>query len=195
MTSPANSWLTTPTHLDWLDEHARSLLAFGSGFVSPQGGAGWLTDDGTLDAERGVFTWITCRMAHVYGLGALLGVPGDRPLAQAALDALRGRLHDDVHGGWFASVAADGTVDTTKSGYAHAFVVLAASTGVVAGLDGAREPPRRRSRRAGHAVLRRRDRSARGRVGRVVVDPRPLQGCQREHARRRGAARRGRRDR
>lgn len=139
MTSPAYSWLRTPTHLDWLDEHARSLLAFGTGFVSPDGGAGWLEDDGTLDTERGVFTWITCRMAHVYGLGALLGVPGSRPLAQAALDALRGRLHDDVHGGWYASIAADGSVDTTKSGYAHAFVVLAASTGVVAGLEGAQE--------------------------------------------------------
>lgn len=139
MTSPAPSWLRTPTHLDWLDEHARSLLGFGVGVVSPDGGAGWLTDDGSLDPGRGVHTWITCRMAHVYGLGSLLGVPGSRPLAQAALDALRGRLHDDAHGGWYASVAADGAVDTTKSGYAHAFVVLAASTGVVAGLEGAQE--------------------------------------------------------
>lgn len=139
MTVTATSWIDRLTHQRWLDDHARDLLAFGESFPSPAGGAGWLEDDGSLDATQPVFTWITCRMAHVYGLGSLLGVPGSTPRAQAALDALRGRLHDDANGGWYASIAADGTVDATKSAYAHAFVVLAASTGVAAGLAGAAE--------------------------------------------------------
>ena len=139
MTLPSTSWIDRPTHRRWLDDHARDLLTFGESFASPTGGAGWLDDDGSLDASQPVFTWITCRMAHVYGLGSLLGVPGSTPRAQAALDALRGRLHDDDHGGWYASIAADGVVDATKSAYAHAFVVLAASTGVAAGLVGAAE--------------------------------------------------------
>jgi sulfoquinovose isomerase len=133
------AWPDSPAHRGWLEEHGRSLLAFGADMASPTGGAGWLDDAGVVDPDRPVFTWITCRMAHVHALGSLLGVPGSRPRAQAALDGLRGPLRDAAHGGWFASVAADGTVDGTKSAYAHAFVVLAASTGTVAGLDGARE--------------------------------------------------------
>jgi mannose/cellobiose epimerase-like protein (N-acyl-D-glucosamine 2-epimerase family) len=82
---------------------------------------------------------ITARTAHVYALGHLLGVPGCRALATRALVALRTSLHDDEYGGWYASLAPDGTPDTTKSAYAHAFVVLAASTGSVAGIDGARD--------------------------------------------------------
>jgi sulfoquinovose isomerase len=139
MTQPTQNWLSLPLHRDWLTDHARDLLSFGEAFTSAAGGAGWLDDDGAVDTTQPVFTWITCRMAHVYGLGSLLGIPGSAPRAQAALDALRGRLHDDAFGGWHASIAADGTADSTKSAYAHAFVVLAASTGVAAGLDGAPE--------------------------------------------------------
>lgn len=135
----SQAWPDSALHRTWLTGHAHDLLAFGAGFASSAGGAGWLGDDGTVDASQPVFTWITCRMAHVYGLGHLMGVPGSGVRAQTALDALRGRLRDDVHGGWFASIAADGTVDDSKSAYAHAFVVLAASTGVAAGLDGAEE--------------------------------------------------------
>lgn len=137
MTPTSPNWFTSASHRRWLEEHSRALLTFGAAFPSPAGGAGWLEVDGTLDPSQPVFTWITCRMAHVYGLGSLLGVPGSAPRAQAALDALRGRLHDDAHGGWYASIGANGVVDDTKSAYAHAFVVLAASTGVAAGLDGA----------------------------------------------------------
>ena len=136
---PRQTWLDSDLHRVWLTRHAHELLAFGSASGSPAGGAGWLGDDGVIDASQPVYTWITCRMTHVYGLGHLMGVPGSARRAQSALDALRGRLHDDVNGGWFASIAADGTVDDSKSAYAHAFVVLAASTGVAAGLDGAEE--------------------------------------------------------
>lgn len=131
------TWLDSDLHRVWLTGHAHDLLAFGRDVVPDAGGAGWLGDDGSVDPSQPVHTWITCRMAHVYGLGHLMGVPGSARRAQAALDALRGRLHDDENGGWFASIAAGGTPDGTKSAYAHAFVVLAASTGVAAGLDGA----------------------------------------------------------
>ncbi|GAA2727227.1 AGE family epimerase/isomerase [Cellulomonas aerilata] len=132
-------WTDRPTHLHWLEAHARGLLEFGRGTVPDESGGRWLADDGSVDASQPVFTWLTGRSAHVFALGALLGVPGTRPPAQRAITALRTRLHDDDHGGWYASVGPDGTPDTTKSAYAHAFVVLAASTGTVAALDGAPE--------------------------------------------------------
>ena len=131
------TWTDLPTHRTWLRAEALRLLDFGRGTVPTTAGAQWLDDDGVVDATRPVFTWVTGRTVHVYGLGALLGVPGCAPVAQRALDALRTSLHDDEHGGWYAAVLPDGTPDTTKAAYAHAFVVLAASTGTVAGLDGA----------------------------------------------------------
>ena len=121
----------------WLDAECRRLIAFGRHVVHPRGGAAWLGDDGAPDLARPVHTWITSRMVHVHGIGALLGVEGAASIATGALDGLRGVLRDSEHGGWFGSVGADGEPDATKSCYAHAFVMLAGSTAVVAGLPGA----------------------------------------------------------
>lgn len=121
----------------WLDAECRRLLAFGARVVHPRGGAAWLDDDGAPDLARPVHTWITSRTVHVFGIGALLGVEGCAEVATGALDGLRGVLRDDDHGGWFAAVGPDGEPDDTKACYAHAFVMLAGSTAVVAGLAGA----------------------------------------------------------
>ena len=122
----------------WLDAECRRLLEFGRRVVHPLGGAAWLDDDGVPDLSRPVHTWITSRTVHVQGLGALLGVEGCTSIATAALDGLRTTLRDDEHGGWFEAIGADGSPSgDAKSCYAHAFVMLAASTAVVAGLQGA----------------------------------------------------------
>ncbi len=123
---------------DWLDAECRRLLDFGRRIAHPAGGAAWLDDTGAPDLAHPVHTWITSRTVHVYGLGALLGVEGCTPIAAAALDGLRTTLRDDEHGGWFGAVDAAGApVGTAKSCYDHAFVMLAASTAVAAGLPGA----------------------------------------------------------
>jgi mannose/cellobiose epimerase-like protein (N-acyl-D-glucosamine 2-epimerase family) len=128
-------------HAAWLTDQTLGLLRFGRRFPHPDGGAAYLGADGTPDLAAPVHTWITARMCHVYALGALAGVPGARPLAQAALDGLRGRLADTEHGGWLRGVDAGGEPldGGEKSCYDHAFVLLAASSALVAGLDGARE--------------------------------------------------------
>ncbi len=126
-------------HRAWLDEQSRGLLSFGRRFPHPSGGAAYLGPDGTPDLDAPVQTWITARMCHVYALGALAGVPGSRPLAQSALDGLR-VLADAEHGGWLRGLDATGAPleAGAKSCYDHAFVLLAASSATVAGLDGAR---------------------------------------------------------
>lgn len=126
---------------EWLDAECRRLLRFGRRTAHPSGGAAWLDDDGAPDLSRPVHTWITSRTVHVFGLGTLLGVEGSEVVATAAIDGLRTTLHDDEHGGWFHAVDADGVPveGTGKACYDHAFVMLAASTAVVAGLSGARE--------------------------------------------------------
>jgi mannose/cellobiose epimerase-like protein (N-acyl-D-glucosamine 2-epimerase family) len=123
----------------WLDAECRRLLGFGRRLAHPAGGAAWLDDDGVPELSRPVHTWITSRTVHVFGLGALLGIEGCEPVAVSALDGLRTTLRDGGHGGWFHAVGADGVPveGTAKSCYDHAFVVLAGSTAVVAGLPGA----------------------------------------------------------
>ena len=133
MTAP---WPDLPTHREWLHDQARSLLTFGRRTPSADGGAYWMDDQGTPLPQNGIHTWITARTVHVYSLGHLMGIPGCTPVAQSALDGLTGRLHDSAYGGWLASVQPD---DGTKAAYAHAFVLLAATSGVTAGLDGAEE--------------------------------------------------------
>ena len=115
------------------------LLNFGRHFPHPQGGAAWLDSTGQPDLTRPVYTWITARMVHVYVLGHLLGRSGDADLAAQALSGLTGRLRDSASGGWLTSVDAAGESSDEKACYTHAFVVLAASSGSVAGLVGARD--------------------------------------------------------
>ena len=114
-----------------------SLLSFGHRFPSPGGGSYYLGDDGTPWKERNRETWITSRMLHVYSIGAFLGHDGSEILADAALKGLTGELHDSINGGWYAGLTADNAILPTKQCYAHAFVILAASSGLLAGRPGA----------------------------------------------------------
>jgi mannose/cellobiose epimerase-like protein (N-acyl-D-glucosamine 2-epimerase family) len=78
-------------------------------------------------------------MTHVFALGHLLGRPGCGPLVDHGVRALVGRFRDVEHCGWYASVGAAGPVRRTKAAYEHAFVLLAASSAVVAGRPGAED--------------------------------------------------------
>jgi len=110
-------------------------------------GFGWLDAAGSLDPTRDVELWISCRMTHVACLGVLAdepaapGGPGAdalRDLAEHGVRSLTGPLADAEYGGWFSAVGSTGVVDDAKAAYAHAFVVLAASSATVAAIDGAR---------------------------------------------------------
>ena len=78
-------------------------------------------------------------MAHVYSLGLMLGHEGSEELADAALKGLKGELHDEKNGGWYAGVTPEGDIVPNKQCYAHAFVILAASSALTAGRPGAKE--------------------------------------------------------
>ena len=124
---------------EFLSRNAENLLRFGHRFPSPEGGAYYLGDDGTPWKDRPRETWITSRMVHVYCLGSLLGHPGSEALADEALQGLTGELRDIEHGGWYAGRRADGSILPDKQCYAHAFVILAASSALLCGRPGASE--------------------------------------------------------
>ena len=131
--------LGVPENKAWLNEQRDNLMNFGHAFPSPGGGSYWLGDDGTPWRDRNRETWITCRMTHVYSLAAFVGHPGAEALVDAGLRGLRGELHDDANGGWYAAVTPEGGRIGTKQCYAHAFVLLASSSATLLGRPGAAE--------------------------------------------------------
>ncbi|MBQ7372349.1 MAG: AGE family epimerase/isomerase, partial [Blautia sp.] len=128
--------IDTAENREFMKELREELLNFGHQFPAPGGGSYYLGDDGTPWKDRNVETWISCRMAHVYSIGTLLGHEGSKELAAAALQGLQGPLKDNKNGGWYAGLTPSGEIVPTKQCYAHAFVILAATSGILAHIDG-----------------------------------------------------------
>ena len=124
---------------EFLRKNAEELLAFGHQFPSPGGSSWYLGDDGTPWKDRNRETWITCRVTHVYSMGSFLGHEGSEALIDAGLKGLNGELKDTVNGGWYAGLTPDDQIVPDKQCYAHAFVILASSSALLAGRPGAEE--------------------------------------------------------
>lgn len=131
--------IDTQENREFLKEIREDLLQFGHRFPSPGGSSYYLGDDGTPWTDRNRETWITSRMTHVYSIGTFLGHPGSKELAEAGLKGLLGELHDHENGGWYAGLTPDGQIVPNKQCYAHAFVILAASSASLAGIEGAEQ--------------------------------------------------------
>lgn len=103
-------------------------------------GFGWLDDAGSL-TDRPLELWINCRMTHVAALATLLGRPEFVPLVDHGVHSLLEQFQDSEHGGWFAAIdpSSGNRTDSDKLAYAHAFVLLAASSALIAGRPGAQQ--------------------------------------------------------
>lgn len=132
-------WRSSAQHRRWLDAEFARLVGFSAEPTHPLGGFAWLDERGIAQPDQPVHTWITGRMTHIHALASLRGIPGSAPLVDHGLAALSGLLRDPVNDGWYSAVGADGTPTPGKEGYAHAFVVLAASSATAAGRPGAAE--------------------------------------------------------
>lgn len=131
--------LDTPENQIFLEELCNSLLSFGHHFPAPDGSSYYLGDNGMPWTDRPRETWITSRMTHVYSIGTFLGHPDSKELAEAGLKGLYGALHDPAHGGWYAGITPAGNVLPNKQCYAHAFVILASTSALLAGCTNAGE--------------------------------------------------------
>lgn len=119
-------------HRRWLDAEGARLLDFAEASAI-DGGFGWLDDSGRVDDERGIELWITTRMTHCFALAHLRGRHGALDLVNHGMKALLGPLRDHDNGGWFARVGGSEGTDQSKTLYAHAFAMLAASSATAAG--------------------------------------------------------------
>ncbi|NHN84774.1 sugar isomerase [Acetobacter musti] len=136
---PRSSWIRESSHRAWLNAQGARLLDFskpsrvGEGF-------GALDDRGHLPPDAVADTTLTARMTHVYAIAGNRGFLGCLPLAAHGVASLLGPLRDPEYGGWFetSGMARDEADGGRKQAYLHAFIVLAASSAVVARVDGAR---------------------------------------------------------
>ncbi|WP_248917260.1 AGE family epimerase/isomerase [Pseudomonas entomophila] len=129
-----HSWLDSPVHHAWLTTEALRLLDFAKASRLPEG-FGSLDDEGRLPRCAIAETLTTARMTHSFALAHIQGVPGCLGLVEHGVAALQGPLRDADFGGWFAH--PHGLHGSDKAAYLHAFVALAASSAVVAGVSDA----------------------------------------------------------
>jgi mannose/cellobiose epimerase-like protein (N-acyl-D-glucosamine 2-epimerase family) len=121
-----------------ITEQKASLLEFASnGALVALGGFGRLQADGSVSEKLGLETWINARMAYCFGLEVLAGNEKFRDKAELACHALTKMLKDKAHGGWVEAAGPEDISNPNKAGYAHAFVLLAASTLDAAKIAGA----------------------------------------------------------
>ena len=132
--------IDTEENKKFLEDVRNGIFDFGHSFPSPDGSSYWLDTDGTPCYDKPRETFITCRMAHVYSMGTFLGHEGSAELAAKAITGLReGPLHDSENGGWHNKIDSEGKPLPDKLCYAHAFVMLAGTSGLLAGIEGSRE--------------------------------------------------------
>lgn len=139
--------LNTKENIEFQTKLRDELLEFGKNCTSKGGSSYYIGDDGKPWTQRPRETWITCRMAHVYSIGKMLAEKGctsfskinAEELAKAAIKGLNTELEDDTFGGWYAGIDSNGNKLPNKQCYAHAFVILAGTSGVLAGIEGAKE--------------------------------------------------------
>lgn len=131
--------IDTKENREFLKNNADSLLEFGRKFPDKNGCSYYLGDDGEPWKERNVETWITCRMTHVYSIASMMNYSQGEKLATEAVRGLLNSLRDKVNGGWYAALTKEGESVGPKQCYAHAFVILAATSAYLAGIHGAGE--------------------------------------------------------
>jgi mannose/cellobiose epimerase-like protein (N-acyl-D-glucosamine 2-epimerase family) len=140
--SPAGpAWANLESHHRWLKDEEERLLRFHERHaLESTVGFAPLDRDGTPRSESPRELYATARIVHCFSLAHLCGRPGAAAIAEHGLWAMTHEFFDEENDGWFASVSRAGAaIDDTKSAYAHAFVVLAASTAIQAGLAGGEE--------------------------------------------------------
>ena len=138
-------WAGSGMHETWLRSEALRLLRFFRATVDPGGRFVELDDErrpmptGCPPATEPRQSLLTvARAVHGYALGELVGVPGSRPIVARGLDVLWTEHRDTVNGGYVEATGSPSATVSTKSAYGHAFVLLAASSGMAAGHDVAR---------------------------------------------------------
>ena len=103
-------WFDSIEHNRWLSAQMQALIAEAEGAIVPTGFA-HLTDQGEPDPTRSIDLAVTARMAYVFSLGVLMGLPGTRRYADHAIKCMNRYFVDPVNGGMWTSIKSDPDAD------------------------------------------------------------------------------------
>ncbi|GGH50196.1 AGE family epimerase/isomerase [Microbacterium album] len=117
----------------WLRAEEQRLLDWGARAVDDLG-FGYLDSTGRIDETAGHPLLVTARMTYVFAIAARRGRSDAAGLRDHGVRALLDRFPDREHGGWVSQLERP---LGRKSGYDHAFVLLAAAAVRDAGTEGA----------------------------------------------------------
>lgn len=130
-----------PEHHRWLAaEQSRLVAFFEAAAVDSRGGYFWLDERGRPVPSHDRPLWHAARLVHCFSIEHMLGRAGAGRIAEHGIAAILDTFADRTYGGFYSSIGADGTPrDRRKEAYGHAFVLLAATSGELAGAEGATE--------------------------------------------------------
>lgn len=129
-------WASRPAHRAWLMEQAARLWTFfGARTINPSGGFFECDAQGEVkrDPSATCGVHMSARMVHCSVIGELMGRPGHQDMIDHGMATIWNRHRDPVAGGYHWAIGGSGPADTTKQGYGHAFVLLAASSASLVG--------------------------------------------------------------
>lgn len=122
----------------FLLNEAKSLIEFARGSEIVNGGFGYLNSRGKVDSSQPRQAYVQCRMIQAFGLTHLMGLQDSSRLIKHGVDALNDLFFDHKNSGFFNAIDASGKpMGTSKLGYDHMFLLLAAVTATAAGVEDA----------------------------------------------------------
>ncbi len=131
--------IDTKENKKWLRELLDEILEFAKEGQAPDGSTYYQTDEGKPWLEKNRDTYETCRMAHSYAIAYALGYEGAKEKIENSIKALKTVMYDEKNGGFYAGLTADNKPISGKLCYTHAFVILAATSAMIAGVKEAKE--------------------------------------------------------
>ena len=141
-------WFDSIEHNRWLSANMQALIEEAEGSIVATGFA-HLDADGKPDLSRSIDLAVTGRMAYIFSLGALMGLPGTRRYADHAVKSLTKYFTDPVNGGMWYQIKAEpdeeghgvpwDEASRVKSQYHTVYALLGVAAATVANRPGAHE--------------------------------------------------------
>jgi mannose/cellobiose epimerase-like protein (N-acyl-D-glucosamine 2-epimerase family) len=134
-------WVDLAYHRRWLMGQANALFDFFEPHCIDSDGGFYVLDDAGMPILKGRDggkppvreIHSTTRMVHCFAIARLLGRPNAQRFIDHGMEFIWKGHRDPIHGGYAWSVGKGTPGDDRKQAYAHAFVLLAASSAKVAG--------------------------------------------------------------
>ncbi len=117
-----------PGDPEYLNLQATNLINWACKSRVNSGGFGWLNLNGEVMGEKNIQSWINSRMLFVFAAATNLGQGDYTPYINHGINSLDSIMRDKVNNGWYKEVSGKNPINTDKTCYELAFIILATAT-------------------------------------------------------------------